>query len=56
MEALIVSGGYLESKFACAYIEKHPCDLTIAVDSGMEFFYEHGQIPDYIVGDFDIPA
>ncbi len=53
METLIVSGGYLESKFACAYIERHPCELTIAVDSGMEFFYEYGRIPDYIVGDFD---
>lgn len=53
METLIVSGGYLDSEFACAYMEQHPCELVIAVDSGMEFFYEQGLIPDYIVGDFD---
>ncbi len=53
METLIVSGGYLDSEFACAYMRQYPCELVIAVDSGMEFFYEHGLIPDYIVGDFD---
>lgn len=53
MKTLIVSGGYLEPEFACDYIKKHPCELIIAVDSGMEFFYEQGLIPDYIVGDFD---
>lgn len=53
MKTLIVSGGYLESEFAYDYIKKHPCELIIAVDSGLKFFYEQGLIPDYIVGDFD---
>ncbi len=53
MESLIVSGGNLEIEFARSYIEQHPCGFTIAVDSGMEFFYQQKVIPDYIVGDFD---
>ncbi len=53
MESLVISGGNLEREFALPYISKHPCELTIAVDSGMEFFYEQKIVPDYIVGDFD---
>lgn len=53
MESLIISGGNLEKEFACSYISQHPCGLTIAVDSGMKFFYEQNIIPNYIVGDFD---
>lgn len=53
MQALIISGGHLNDVFIASYICKHPGDLTIAVDSGMSFFYRKGLIPDYIVGDFD---
>ena len=53
MEALIVSGGYLDRVFAASYMEQHSCDITIAVDSGMGFFYGQNQVPDFIVGDFD---
>ncbi len=53
MESLIISGGNLEKEFACSYISQHSCELTIAVDAGMKFFYEQNIIPDYIVGDFD---
>lgn len=53
MESLIVSGGHLEDAFILSYLQNHRCDLVIAVDSGMSFFYRTGQTPDYIVGDFD---
>lgn len=53
MEALIVSGGYLDRTFAASYMQQHSCDITIAVDSGMGFFYGQNQVPDFIVGDFD---
>ena len=53
MQALIISGGHLEDGFAASYIENYDFGLTIAVDSGMSFFYRQGLVPDYIVGDFD---
>ncbi len=53
MQALIISGGHLEDAFAASYIEKYQFQLTIAVDSGMAFFYRKNWVPDYIVGDFD---
>ncbi len=53
MQALIISGGHLEDGFAASYIENYDFGLTIAVDSGMSFFYRQGWAPDYIVGDFD---
>ncbi|MEY8389936.1 thiamine diphosphokinase [Lachnospiraceae bacterium] len=53
MDALIISGGSLEQEFALSYIRRNPCELTVAVDSGMEFFYRQKMTPDYIVGDFD---
>lgn len=53
MQALIISGGRLEDGFAASYIENYEFGLTIAVDSGMAFFYRKGWVPDYIVGDFD---
>lgn len=53
MQALIISGGHLEDAFAASYIEKYQFQLTIAVDSGMAFFYRKSWVPDYIVGDFD---
>lgn len=53
MEALIITGGSIEDAFALSFLKENPCDLTIAADSGMEFFYRNGLVPDEIVGDFD---
>ncbi|MCI8300034.1 MAG: thiamine diphosphokinase [Lachnospiraceae bacterium] len=53
MDALIISGGSLDQEFARSYIRSNPCELTIAVDVGMKFFYDQKMIPDFIVGDFD---
>ena len=53
MQALIVTGGSIEDAFALKFLKENPCDLTIAADSGMEFFYRNGLVPDEIVGDFD---
>lgn len=56
MRSLIISGGHLDDMFISAYIRRYPCDMTIAVDSGMGFFYRNHLMPDYIVGDFDSVA
>lgn len=53
MQALIVTGGSIEDAFALKFLKENLCDLTIAADSGMEFFYRNGLVPDEIVGDFD---
>lgn len=53
MKILIVTGGTLDVLFALEYLKKESFDLRIAADSGMAFFYEIGENPDYIVGDFD---
>lgn len=53
MQSLIISGGSLNKDFALSYIRKYSFGFTVAADRGMDFFYEHKIIPDYIVGDFD---
>lgn len=53
MQALIITGGSIEDTFALDFIKKNSCDLMIAADSGMEFFYRNSLVPDEIVGDFD---
>ena len=53
MQALIISGGNLDMKFADSYIKDYEFACTIAADRGMKFFYERKMTPDYIVGDFD---
>lgn len=53
MQSLIISGGSLDIEFALSYIKKHSFGCTIAVDRGMDFFYQQGMTPDYAVGDFD---
>ena len=40
VDALIISGGSLDQEFARSYIRSNPCELTIAVDVGMKFFYD----------------
>ena len=51
--ALIVAGGSMDAAFGRNYIEKTRFDLTIAADAGMQFFYDTGGKPDWIIGDFD---
>lgn len=51
--AVIVAGGKAEKAFCLAYMEKHTFEYKAAVDSGLRFFYETGQMPDLIAGDFD---
>ena len=53
MKVLIITGGSLDFSFAKDYLKENAFDLSIAADSGMSFFYETGERPDYIVGDFD---
>ena len=53
MKAIIISGGSLEHDFAAEYIKKYQPDFVIAADRGMQFCYECGIVPDYIMGDFD---
>lgn len=53
MQSLIISGGSLDMEFALSYIEKYSFGLVVAADKGMDFFYQQGMKPDYIVGDFD---
>lgn len=51
--ALIVTGGRMDTAFGQDYIKKYTFDLIIAADFGMQFFYDAGQKPDQIIGDFD---
>ncbi|MDD3338012.1 MAG: thiamine diphosphokinase [Lachnospiraceae bacterium] len=53
MRAFIISGGDIDYDFALSYIEKHPADVVIAVDKGMQFCYARQVRPDYILGDYD---
>ncbi len=50
---LIVSGGSIEDTFAKNWMIQYHPGYTIAADSGMEFFYRVGRVPDMIIGDFD---
>ena len=51
--ALIVTGGSMDTAFGQRYIRQRQFDLTIAADSGMRFFYDTEDKPDWIIGDFD---
>lgn len=53
MKYIIVSGGKVEDAFALDWIKNHSFERLIAADSGMDFFYRNGLIPDVIAGDFD---
>lgn len=50
---VIISGGTVEENLALDILKKQSSAFLIAVDRGLEFFYEHKIKPDYIVGDFD---
>lgn len=52
-EAIIVSGGTLDTPFVLSILEEKQERFLIAVDRGLLFLHEHKICPDYIVGDFD---
>lgn len=50
---VILTGGYLNTRFAKAYVKTLSYDRVFAVDKGLEYAEALGIKPDYIVGDFD---
>lgn len=53
MNALIITGGYLNINFAREYIKTLSYDKVFAVDKGLEYADRLSIVPDYIIGDFD---
>lgn len=53
MKYLIVTGGMTTDEIITNVIKKGGYEVVIAVDSGTEFLYRAGIIPDIIVGDLD---
>ena len=53
MNALIITGGYLNIDFAKEYIKTLSYDKVFAVDKGLEYADSLSIVPDYIIGDFD---
>ena len=53
MRVVIISGGYIDDDFALAWLKDNKYDCMIAADSGMNFLYRNGIVPDVIAGDFD---
>lgn len=51
--AVIISGGTLDEELVFQTLLSRENKFIIGVDHGVRFLYEHGMIPDYIVGDFD---
>ena len=56
MKFVIVSGGYIDDEFALEWLEKNKYEYMIAADSGMNFLYRNGLVPNVIAGDFDSVA
>lgn len=56
MKFVIVSGGYIDDEFALEWLEKNKYECMIAADSGMNFLYRNGLVPNVIAGDFDSVA
>ncbi|MCI8509035.1 MAG: thiamine diphosphokinase [Lachnospiraceae bacterium] len=50
---VILTGGYLNIRFAKEYMKTLSCDKVFAVDKGLEYAEALGIVPDYIIGDFD---
>lgn len=50
---VIVSGGELDKSLTLGILGREDISCVIGVDKGIEFLYEHGIMPNYIVGDFD---
>ena len=53
MKYVIISGGSIEDAFALEWLQKNKYDKLIAADSGMDFLYRSGLVPDLVAGDFD---
>ena len=53
MNALVITGGYLNIGFAKEYIKTLSYDKVFAVDKGLMYADELNIVPDYIIGDFD---
>ena len=53
MRYLIISGGHIDDVFALNYLKEKSYDCLLAADSGMNFLYRNGIVPDVIAGDFD---
>lgn len=53
MKYLIVSGGYASDEFVSETIRRGGFEVVMAADSGLDFLYRTGIMPDVIVGDFD---
>lgn len=53
MKTVIISGGSLNHEFATAFLKKEKPDALLIADRGMQFCYEQGITPDYVMGDFD---
>lgn len=53
MKALIVAGGKTDENFAKEIIMQGGYEFIVAVDSGLNLFYQAGIEPDIVVGDFD---
>ena len=53
MKYVIISGGYIEDRFALDWLRRNKYDCMIAADSGMNFLHRNGIVPDIVAGDFD---
>ena len=49
----IITGGHIDDAFAIEWLNQNEYDCLIAADSGMNFLYRNGIVPDVIAGDFD---
>lgn len=50
---IIISGGAIMAPFALEFYKNISANVCIAVDRGLEFFYQEKITPTHIVGDFD---
>lgn len=53
MSTVIISGGRIEKDFVLAFLMHKDWERKIAVDKGLEFFYQNALKPTDIIGDFD---
>ncbi len=53
MRFVIISGGDIQDEFALEWLQQNKYDQIIAADSGVNFLYRNGILPNVIAGDFD---
>lgn len=53
MKTVLISGGKIDLDFALRFIKEVNPDCLIGIDRGLNFCYQQGLVPNYIVGDFD---